>query len=160
MTIPSTSLYQVAPSVQLLQQQVGPLLITKLLQLYAVAPASTELPTVGSFSPAVGSAIGTRDALRFTVLPVGEEVELQRVTVLVSFPLLGLTEVAFDGAAFTQAFPAVQGNARVANGAGWDFTLLRKEGWPASPKIIPIVVDEFGNMNEVDAANYAWTLVR
>ena len=121
-------------------------------------PVPTDAPTVSGFSPALATAIGSRDTLRLSVLPAGAAL-LQRVTLLANFPLLGLTEVVFDGSAFTQAYPAVQGNARAANGNGWDFTVLRKEGWPASPKLIPIAVDQFGNMNLIDSVNYAWTLV-
>jgi hypothetical protein len=121
-------------------------------------PTPEDPPVLSAFSPVVGAAIGTRDALRFTVQPVGGE--LRRETIMVSFPLLGLTEVAFDGEAFTKAYPAAQGNARVANGTGWDFTLQRTEGWPASPRLLPLVTDEFGNTNDVDSTNYAWTLTR
>jgi hypothetical protein len=121
-------------------------------------PPPDDPPEVGGFSPALGASIDARDVISFHVLP-GPAALLQRVTIIFSFPLLGLTEVAFDGDSFTQAYPATQGNARVANGDGWDFTILRKEGWPASPKVIPIAVDEFGNMNPIDSVNYAWTLV-
>lgn len=124
----------------------------------------TDLPTVGSFDPAVGTAIGPQALLHFTVLPASHQLDgspatLQRVMIFASFPGLNIYEVVHDGDAFSAAYPAMLGNTRVANGNGYDFALLRQEGWPASVRLVPVAVDQFGNINPISSEVYAWTLI-
>jgi hypothetical protein len=121
-------------------------------------PAPTAPPVVAGFSPSLASPIGSITPLSFMVQPVAPAT-LQRVIVLVSFPMMSTYEVAHDGAAFSESYPLRLGNSRTVVGDAVYFTLLRKEGWPASPRIIPMAVDEYGNMNPVDSVIYAWTLV-
>jgi len=118
----------------------------------------TEPPIVINFDPALATAIGKRTILRLTVQPVAPAL-LERTMLLMSFPLLRAYETVHDGDGFADAYPAALGNTRVANGNGWDFTLIRTEGWPASPRVVPVAVDEFGNINPVSSVIYAWTLV-
>ncbi len=114
-------------------------------------------PTV-QFSPVAGGAIAATDALTVLVQPTVPS-SLVRVMLLVQFPTLNLYEVAFDGEGFSQAYPAALGNARTVDGDGFTFTLLRAEGWPASPRVVPVAVDNYGNVNPVSSETYAWTLI-
>jgi len=118
----------------------------------------TEPPVVSDFSPALAAAITSTTKLSFTVQPVSPAT-LQRVVIMVSFPILNIYEVAHDWDALTQNYPDSLGNVRTAVGDGFSYTLLRKSGWPASPRFIPMAVDEFGNMNPISSVIYAWTLV-
>lgn len=113
-------------------------------------------PTVDSFNPALATAILPAQTLSFRVTL---EATAQRVLVLVQFTQLEVYEVAHDGDAFSQAYPAAQGNVRTLNGNLIDFTILRREGWPASPRVIPVAIDSNGNLNPITSVTYAWTLV-
>lgn len=118
-------------------------------------------PVFSSWSPATGSAILKEDALSFSVQPSApnDGEAMRRVMLLAHFPTLDLYEVVHDGDGFSTAYPAALGNVRTANGLGFDFTVLRKEGWPASPRLVPVAVDVYGAINPISSAIYAWTLI-
>jgi len=117
-----------------------------------------SLPTVTTFSPATGSVISAQQLLTFRI---SASAAIQRVQILVQFTQLDLYEVAFDGEAFSPAYPASLGNVRNAVALTNDFTfaILRKNGWPASPRMVPVVIDDSGNLNLLDETIYAWTLI-
>lgn len=124
------------------------------------ADASGTPPTVGTFDPALASAIAPTQAISFTVTRVTGSA-FERIVILVSFPFLGLYEVAHDGDAFSQSYPASLGNslAVLVPNTSQRYTLLREEGWPASPRILVLAIDDAGGITDITAPVYAWTLV-
>ncbi len=122
----------------------------------ASAASVPAAPTVESFSPAVGAVLQSTTPVSFTVLAT----DLLRTVVGVSFPGFNLYDVAHDGDAFSEAYPPELGNTRVAVTGGFRYTLLRKGGWPFSPRVVPMAFDEYGGVNPISSEVYAWTLVR
>lgn len=118
-------------------------------------PPVVPPPSVAAFSPPLAAAIGPRQPLALEVTGT----DLQRVVLLVDFPGLNTYEVAHDGSTFSSAYPARVGNTREAITDGFRFTLLRQEGWPASPRVIPMAFDSTGGLNPIDSVVYAWTLL-
>lgn len=118
-------------------------------------------PTLSGWSPATGSAITKEQPLSFAVAPAApnDASAMRRVVLFAHFPTIDLYEVVHDGDGFAQAYPETQGNVRAANGLGYTFTVLRKEGWPASPRLIPMAVDVYGAVNPISNTIYAWTLI-
>lgn len=118
-------------------------------------------PTLSGWSPATGTAIGKETPISLEVQPTApnDGVAMRRVMLLASFPTLGMYEVVHDGDSFSQAYPAALGNVRTANGFGFTFTVLRKEGWPASPRLVPVAVDVYGAINPISPVVYGWTLI-
>lgn len=112
-------------------------------------------PVVSNFSPAVSSAVSKAEAITFDVTSA----DLSRVIVAVNFPGYKLYEVAHDGDAFSPIYPEAVGNTRVPISGGYRYTILRKEGWPASPRIVPMAFDTSGGVNPISSVTYAWTLV-
>lgn len=113
-------------------------------------------PTVSNFSPPVASAISSKQVIEFDVTDT--LTPLERVVVLVSYPNLRRYEVAHDGDAlgpnysnsFCQRTPITN---------GFHYALFRDEGWPSSPRIVPMAFDVNGNVNPITSVIYAWTLV-
>jgi hypothetical protein len=116
----------------------------------------TTAPVVGGFSPAVGTAVSQTQGITFTIT---DAAGFGRIVVLAQFPNIKVYEVVHDGDAFSQRYPASVGNVKTAIANGFSFTVLRQEGWPASPKLVPMGVDTSGNLNPISSVNYAWTLV-
>lgn len=118
-------------------------------------------PLVDGVSPPAGTAIRRDQPLALAVQPAppNQAAAMRRVLLLAHFPLLDLYEVVHDGDGFSTAYPPSLGNARAAVGQGFAFTVLRREGWPASPRLVPVAVDVNGAINAVSSTVYAWTLV-
>jgi len=127
----------------------------------AAVDVISNAPTLSGWNPPLGSAVSKRQTISFTVTPTAPNdlLPMRRVLLLASFPPLNLYEVVHDGDAFSQAYPTSLGNVRTANGLGFDFTVLREEGWPASPRFIPVAVDVYGAITPITNVVYAWTLV-
>jgi len=117
-------------------------------------------PTVDGFSPALASAITSVQPISFDVTRNSGS-EFRRIVVMVSFPFLDIYEIAHDGDAFSQNYPALVGNAKATVSADteYHFTLLRKEGWPASPRISVLAIDDAGGITDITSVIYAWTLI-
>ncbi len=113
-------------------------------------------PVIGSFAPALGTSIGKRVPISFTVSQ-GTGL-LKRVVIAVSFPTLKTYEIAHDGDSFSALYPAALGNALNPNGGNPIYTLLRQNGWPASPRIIPMAFAADGGLNPITSVNYSWAL--
>lgn len=120
-------------------------------------------PVVLNLDPALATSVSNQQPISFELQVAGLGTTFQRVVILVSFPNQGLYEVAHDGDAFSQPYPAELGNSRVDLSSGaeshFKFTLLRREGWPVSPRIIPLGIDDLGGVSNITANIYAWTLV-
>lgn len=116
----------------------------------------TTAPVVGGFSPAVGGAVSQTQGITFNIT---DAAGFNRIVILAQFPNIKMYEVIHDGDAFAQRYPASVGNVKTVIANGFSFTVLREEGWPASPKLIPMGVDTSGNLNPISSVNYAWTLV-
>jgi hypothetical protein len=112
-------------------------------------------PVVGNFSPVVTSAVGLTDTIAFDVTDSVNP--FRRISVLVQFPNLKIYDVAYDGSAFGNRYRS-QFNSKVPITNGFRFTLLREEGWPSSPRIVPIAISTVGDENPVESQTYAWTL--
>lgn len=122
----------------------------------AIVLAPVALPVVSTFVPATGTTILGTQLLSFFVAPVAPAT-LKRVMVFLDFPTLGFYEVVHDGDAFSLAYPVALGNLRAGSpSAGYTFTVLRSEGWPASPRVVVVAVDNYGNVNAVSSENHAW----
>lgn len=135
--------------------QARPIVIQDLPPIY-VPPPTPGAPTIQGFSPALPGPIDKLTPIGLTVL---SEAGLERAVLAVSFPTLGLYEIIHDGDAFTDRYPANLGNARVAVTDGFQYTVLRREGWPASPRLVPFAFDVDGQTNDITGTIYAWTLV-
>jgi hypothetical protein len=84
---------------------------------------------------------------------------LTRAILAAQYPNIGLYEIIHDGDSFTSRYPPTLGNVRTAISGGYTFTVLRQEGWPASPRLLVFAADHYGQFNDVSGTNYAWTLV-
>ena len=135
--------------------QVVPLGIQNLPPTYT-PPPTPGAPTIEGLTPALPGPIDRTTLIGLTIL---SEAGLERAVLAVSFPTLGLYEIIHDGDAFTDRYPANLGNARVAVTDGFQFTVLRREGWPASPRLVPFAFDVDGQTNDITGTIYAWTLV-
>ena len=122
-------------------------------------PVVSVPPNLSGWSPALGTAITKKQVLSFSVQPATPN-PMRRVVLLVSFPQLNTYEVVHDGDGFTTAnYPAALGNVRTAVGDGFTFSVLRVNGWPASPRLVPMAVDIDGAINPISSVSYAWTLL-
>lgn len=120
-------------------------------------PPPPDPPAVSGFNPALASAISSVQPITFSVTALNG---LLRAIVAVSFPHIGIYEIIHDGDAFNaEAYPDELGNVRTPITGGFTFTVLRKEGWPASPHIVPMAFDAYGQLNPITSVTYAWTLV-
>ncbi len=137
------------------QPLVMPLQIQNLPPIYT-PPPTPGIPTIVNLSPALPGPIDITTPISLTAL---SEAGFERVVLAVSFPTLGLYEIIHDGDSFTDRYPATLGNARVPVTDGYQFTVLRREGWPASPRLIPFAFDTAGQTNDITGTIYAWTLV-
>lgn len=102
----------------------------------SLAQATTEdvtlggLPEVTWLAPVPGSPISAVQPLSFEV--VDPEGLLGDVLVLAAFP--GVYEVVHDGASFGPNYvESPNGRAPITN--GWRYTVLRRGGWPDSPRV-------------------------
>lgn len=120
-------------------------------------PPPPAPPAVSGFNPPVASAITKVQTLTLSVSGLNG---LVRALVAVSFPNIGLYEIAHDGDAFNaERYPADLGNLRTVIPGGYTFTILREQGWPASPHVVVMAFDPYGQLNPITSVTYAWTLV-
>jgi hypothetical protein len=113
-------------------------------------------PAVGNFSPALAAAVRKTDTISFDVTDA--LANLERVLVLVSYPNLNIYEMAHDGDSRGPRY-ANTFCSRVPITNGFRYTLLRDEGWPSSPRVIPMAFDVGGGVNLITGVIYGWTLV-
>lgn len=104
------------------------------------APDPTP-PVVAVVSPTVGTTIGFATPL---VVNVTDNLSsFRRIVVVVQFPGLRITELAYDGEAFTTAYEGTSAVVAIAN--GFQFTLRRNAAWPDSPTVRVYAIDTAGN---------------
>lgn len=89
--------------------------------------SSGIVPTVTVVSPAVTEGISS-------TTPIVVDVTQATALISASFPGLSTYEVVHDGTSFAPAYAAL--SSRTAITGGFRYTLLRQQGWPASPRII------------------------
>lgn len=106
-------------------------------------PTGGGSPSITNVQPPTGSGIGPQQVLSFDVI---DPVLFRRILICADFGQLGLYEVIHDGESFSQNYGGT-GNARSAIVGGFHYTVLRKGGWPASPRIIPFAEDTTGAEN-------------
>lgn len=77
--------------------------------------------------------------------------DLVSYLMIVTLPTLGVSEVAWNGTAFT---PLYSGSSRSATGTGFQNSVLRNSGWPDSTvQITTIAFDSEGNITD---ETFAW----
>lgn len=100
----------------------------------------TTAPTCTVVSPPVGSNIASTDAL---IIDVTDETALGLVVLTVGYPgATRITEVVWDRDEFV--FPFL-GSSRTAVAGGHRYTIVRTNGWQASPAVNVYAVDSSGN---------------
>lgn len=128
----------------------------ELVPLFTPVPPTPPAPAVSNWSPAPQTAITINNTISFDVTDASGL--FRRILVLVQFTGLEIYDTAFDGSTFGQRYLG-PGNSKVAITNGFRFTLLREGGWPASPRIVPVAINQTGQENPVESETYAWTLV-
>jgi hypothetical protein len=103
----------------------------------------TAPPVVGSFTPPLGGLISPQQPISFQV--TDDSGAFRRIIIHARFND-GLEEVVFNGDSFRGLYGG--GNSsRVIVAGGFDFTILRGEGWPQGGPVALNVfaIDEAGN---------------
>lgn len=105
-------------------------------------PADSTPPVVSNVSPTPGTTISPSTPI---TMDVTDNRGLALVMLIASFPGTPAPEVVYDGNAFSSAY---LGSSSVSSiSGGYHFSLLRNGGWPATPTVIPYVLDTSGNEN-------------
>lgn len=101
----------------------------------------TTPPAIANVTPAPGTPILRTQAVTFDVTDASPG--LRRVLPAVHFPGIPNTELVHDGDDFTENYR--DRSAREAISGGFRYTILRKDGWPDAPTLIPFAYDQDGN---------------
>lgn len=109
-------------------------------QLPPVAPTQ---PVISNVSPVVGEPISDTTILSFDVT---DPDAFRLIMLIADFPNIEVREVIHDGNSFSVNYSG-SGNARVAIPNGFRYSVLRRGGWPVSPRIIPFAIDITGEEN-------------
>lgn len=105
------------------------------------APETTP-PQIHSFSPAIGSAIASNAGITFRI--TDNSGLFCVLAIFVRQAAAGLDEVAYDGDAFGLQY---QGNSTVTEiDSGYEFMLMRREGWLERVIVRALVKDAAGNV--------------
>lgn len=122
----------------------GSLLSMKLIYnaQYATTVVPTP-PTIGGFSPAIGSQIQSNQVI---TLQVNDNGPLRRVILHVKYPSHNIQEVIHDGDSFGLSYQGPS-NVQTTIPTGYQYTILRDGGWPESPVITPFAIDITGSEN-------------
>lgn len=107
------------------------------------APVATP-PVVAVVSPAAGSAITAFTPLVFSV--TDDTGLFRRIIVVADFPYIGIREVVHDGDTFGPTYSEAV-NTRSTISGGYQYSVTRDGGWPASPRLIPYAIDREGTEN-------------
>ena len=103
-------------------------------------------PIVTNQDPDIGTEIQATDTISFDVI---DDTGFNCIAIIASFAdLPDIVEVVHDGDGFRGMYNTGS-NTRVALGNGFRYTVLRKGGWPASPTLEFLVVDESGQVAQV-----------
>ncbi len=108
------------------------------------AAGSSTPPVVGNFSPSLVTPIQSTQSVGFDVT-ISDGTAFANVSISVVFDSLGLAEEVYDGADFSALYVASSIRATIAN--GFRFTLIRRGGWPANPKVKVRAVSVTGVLN-------------
>lgn len=113
-------------------------------------------PHITAPSPASGSSIPETDVVYIEVFENGGT--LLFTVLSVSYPGIGIEEVAWDGSAFTAAYSAGSFRTAVVSGMygnGYGYTLIRTPIWPDSPRLL---TRAFNTVGQSTVDNSSWTI--
>lgn len=111
-----------------------------ILAFLAAPEADVTVPTIGNFSPALGSSITRSTPLSFDVT---DESAFRRIVVAASFGTSNAAELIHDGSIFRD--PYAGGSSRVAIAGGFRYSISRIGGWPDWPTFDIYPIDIKGN---------------
>lgn len=109
--------------------------------LLPTEPGDTTRPIVTILSPGAGTPISRFQALTFQI--TDNLLLFRRILPVVMFPGLPTLELVHDGEEFTPDYFA--NSTRTAITGGFQYTILRKNGWVDAPTLIPFAFDIAGN---------------
>lgn len=135
--------------------EAEPLVSRDRADLYEFGIGGGSPPNPTNWVPSLAARINKDTPIQFLV---DASTIMKRALILAQFTQLGVYEVVHDGDGFSDAYPVSIGNSRTAVGLDYQFNIIRKNGWPASLRIVPVLIDQNGAVNEVTGAIYAWTL--
>jgi hypothetical protein len=104
-------------------------------------------PVITANSPASGSEIATDDGIYVEVYENGTAIA--RDILSVEFPGMLLTEVAWDGSAFTESYRGLSTRIAVVHGTygnGFGYTLRRAPIWPDGPTLHTFAIGTGGEL--------------
>lgn len=106
-----------------------------------VAPPDVTAPVISNISPTPGTPIARTQVITFEI--TDNSGLFRRILPAVLFPGLEALEIIHDGEAFTGLYENNSTRAAIAN--GYIYSVLRKNGWPDAPTLIPFAFDQGGN---------------
>lgn len=135
--------------------ELDPMMSRDRADLYEFGSGGGAPPVPINWVPVLAARINKDTPIQFLV---DASAIMKRTLILAQFTQLGVYEVVHDGDGFSDAYPVNIGNSRTQIGLDYQFNIIRKNGWPASLRIVPVLIDLNGAVNEVTGAIYAWTL--
>jgi hypothetical protein len=115
-------------------------------------PPDETPPEVFGFVPLSGTTITKNTEV---ALSVTDDVQLGRVMLFAHYISHGVLEVVHDGDAFGPAYDGARDDIE----GGYEFSdVVRKGGWPSSPKLIVYAVDAAGNEADMSETFAFWPL--
>lgn len=106
---------------------------------YSWVITGADSPTVTVISPTVGSTITPTTPV---VADVVDNIALRRVMLFASFEDYKVKEVIFDGSTFSSNYTL---SSRIPITGGYQYTLLRDDGWPSEFTLTVNAIDTTGN---------------
>jgi hypothetical protein len=106
-------------------------------------PPDIAPPSVSNFTPSGGENITKQTPIGFDVT---DDTGLAVVFIYAKYAKGETWEVVHDGHSFSPLFAGLSTREAIAN--GYRFSVRRVGGWPSSPTIVPVPVDQFGNESE------------
>ena len=98
-------------------------------------------PTISGISPAAGTAITASTIISFDVLD--DSGIFRRVLLAANFPNAGVYEIIHDGDSFGPQYSSPENSISAITG-GYHFSVVRYDGWPASPLLRVFAIDREG----------------
>jgi hypothetical protein len=104
---------------------------------------NSSAPTVSVISPSVGSSIYTDTHL---VINVTDDFNsFKEIRLWAAFSGMEAIELVYDGSSFTSLYSVDSTRSVISN--GFQFSLMRRGGWPGSPTITASAIDTNGGEN-------------
>jgi hypothetical protein len=99
-------------------------------------------PVISNITPTPGTSLAATAPVGFQATQSASSFVI--ATVWASYPVLGIYEVIHDGVQFSANY---NGSRTVISG-GYQYSgIVRVGGWPASPTLVPVFVDNTGAVN-------------